>query len=114
MKNRMLVFSVVTMILVGLLWGGITTLAYGDIGNMVFKDTKSFAPVVFSHKNHKSAGLGCANCHDVLFKKQRGINDRGNALTMEALRKGEYCGSCHNGEQAFSVNKNCKQCHNGK
>lgn len=111
MKNKMLVFSVTAMISAYLLWSGMMTPAYGDIGNMVFKDTKNFAPVVFSHANHKSAGLGCADCHDVMFKKQRGSNDRRNAITMKTLQAGEFCGSCHNGQQAFSVSENCKQCH---
>jgi c(7)-type cytochrome triheme protein len=77
----------------------------------MFKDTKSFAPVPFNHDTHKKAGTGCSDCHDVLFKKKAGSTDEGNALTMKALRKGKYCGSCHDGKQAFSASKNCKQCH---
>ena len=111
MKFRMRVFSVTVFVAAGLLWSGVAMQAYGDIGNIIFKDTKSFAPVVFSHKSHKSAGAGCADCHDILFKKQQGSTDRGNALTMKALRAKEYCGSCHDGKQAFSASKNCKQCH---
>ena len=114
MKIRILVSNLVVLVVAGLFWNGTLVRAYGDIGNMVFKDTKNFAPVVFSHANHKSAGLGCADCHDVMFKKQRGSNDRRNAITMKTLQAGEFCGSCHNGQQAFSVNKNCKKCHNGK
>ena len=111
MKMRVWVFSMTVLVAAGLLWSGTVVQVYGDIGNIVFKDTKSFAPVVFSHKSHKSAGAGCADCHDIMFKKQQGSTDKGNALTMKALRKGKYCGSCHDGKQAFSASKNCKQCH---
>ena len=111
MKIRMLVFSLTVFVAVGLFWNGALIRAYGDIGNIVFEDTKSFAPVVFSHKSHKSAGSGCADCHDVMFKKQKGNTDRNNALTMKTLRAGEYCGSCHDGKKAFSASKKCKQCH---
>ena len=85
--------------------------AEGEVGNIVFKDTKSFAPVVFSHQNHKAAGVACGDCHDTLFKKKQGSTDANNALTMKSLRKGKFCGSCHDGQQAFSVSKKCKQCH---
>ncbi len=85
--------------------------ADGDAGNIIFKDTKSFAPVVFSHQNHKAAGVACGDCHDTLFKKKQGSTDVNNTLTMKTLRKGKYCGSCHDGKQAFSASKNCKQCH---
>jgi c(7)-type cytochrome triheme protein len=105
----MLVFSVTAFVSADLWWSGMPKQAFGDIGSIVFKDTKSFAPVVFSHKSHKSASLGCADCHDVMFKKQRGSTDRNNALTMKSLSEGEFCGSCHNGKQAFAASKNCKQ-----
>lgn len=80
-------------------------------GKILFKDTKSFAPAVFDHARHKGDGLGCGDCHDSLFQKKQGSTDVNNALTMKALRKGKYCGTCHDGQQAFSASKNCKQCH---
>ena len=109
MKIRMWVFSFTVLVAVGLLWSEAPAQAGGGPGKIVFKDTKSFAPVVFNHDTHKSAG--CGDCHDVLFKKKAGSTDEGNALTMKALRKGKYCGSCHDGKQAFSASKNCKKCH---
>ncbi|MDH5459240.1 MAG: hypothetical protein OEY26_11055 [Nitrospinota bacterium] len=111
MKIRMRVFSLIVLVVVGLLWGGASVWAEDAPGKIVFKDTKSFAPVPFNHDTHKKAGTGCSDCHDVLFKKKAGSTDEGNALTMKALRKGKYCGSCHDGKQAFSASKNCKQCH---
>lgn len=82
-----------------------------DGGDIVFKDTKSFAPVTFSHQQHKVAGNLCADCHDQIFQKKKGSTDVDNALTMKVMKKGKYCGSCHNGRKAFSVRKSCKKCH---
>ncbi len=111
MKIRMSVLSLTVFIAAGLLWSGAPVQADGGPGKIVFKDTKSFAPVPFNHDTHKSAGVGCSDCHDALFKKKQGSTDVGNALTMKALRAGKFCGSCHDGKQAFSASKNCKQCH---
>ena len=113
MKIRMLVFSLTVLVATGLLWSGVFQPGQADDGpgKIVFKDTKSFAPVVFYHGKHKAAGVKCSDCHDSLFKKKQGSTDEGNALTMKALRAGKYCGSCHNGKKAFSASKNCKQCH---
>lgn len=108
---RVLVFSLTVLVVVGWLWRGAPVQADDEPGRIVFKDTKSFAPVPFNHDTHKKAGAGCNDCHDALFKKKTGSTDVGNALTMKSLRKGKYCGSCHDGQQAFSASKNCKQCH---
>lgn len=80
-------------------------------GDIVFKDTRRFAPVLFSHQKHLSAGNQCADCHDQIFQKKKGSTDVNNALTMKVMKKGKYCGSCHNGRKAFSVRKSCKKCH---
>lgn len=111
MKLRMQVFSLTVLVATGLLWGEVPVQADGGPGKIVFKDTKSFAPVPFNHDTHKKAGTDCGDCHDALFKKKAGSTDAGNALTMKALRQGKYCASCHDGQQAFSASKNCKQCH---
>lgn len=111
MKIGMRVFSATVLVATGLLWSVTLVLAGGGPGKIVFKDTKSFAPVPFNHDTHKNAGIGCGDCHDALFKKKQGSADEGNALTMKALRAKKYCGSCHDGKQAFSASKNCKQCH---
>jgi len=111
MKIRMWVFNLAVFVAVVLLWSGSPVYANGEPGSIVYKDTKSFAPVVFNHDTHKRAGAGCGDCHDALFKKKQGSADANNDLTMKALKAGKYCGSCHDGKQAFSASKNCKQCH---
>ena len=69
MKIRMLISSVAVLVVVGLLWGGAPVQADSGPGKIIFEDTKSFASVPFNHDTHKSAGVGCGACHDVLFKK---------------------------------------------
>jgi len=32
-------------------------------------------------------------------------------MTMKTMGEGKFCGACHNGEQAFSVESDCDQCH---
>ncbi len=116
MTLRIWVISLMVLVAASLLLSGAvqSVQADGEVGNIVFKDTKSFAPVVFSHQNHKAAGVACGDCHDALFKKKKGSTDANNALTMKSLRKGKFCGACHDGSRAFSVRKSCKKCHNSK
>ncbi len=62
--------------------------------------------VTFSSDIHKSKGIGCMDCHKSLFKMAAG------SLKQPVPHKtGESCGTCHNGTKAFSVKKDCKQCH---
>ena len=116
MTLRISVISLMILVVASFLlnWAAQPVQASGGSGNIVFKNTKSFAPVVFSHQKHKATGLDCDDCHDALFKKKKGSTDAGNALTMKTLRKGKFCGSCHDGSRAFSVRGSCKKCHNSK
>jgi hypothetical protein len=36
-----------------------------------------------------------------------------NEVTMAKIIEGQYCGACHNGEIAWSI-ENCDICHSGK
>ncbi len=91
--------------------GGSASFAAEVGGDIVFEDTKRLPPVLFSHDKHKEAGTKCTDCHDELFQKKKGSTDADKALTMKALKKGKYCGSCHDGEKAFTASRNCKKCH---
>jgi c(7)-type cytochrome triheme protein len=79
-------------------------------GPIVFKDTKSLAPVTFQHEVHASKGFKCADCHTEIFAMQKGATSKAD-LTMTAMREGKTCGTCHNGNKAFSVGGNCTRCH---
>lgn len=65
-------------------------------------------PVVrFPHSVHNE-WLDCTNCHDHLFKKQRGATK----ISMFLILQGEQCGVCH-GAVAFPLTE-CARCHSVK
>lgn len=70
---------------------------------------------VFSHKKHtERERLSCIECHPKVFIMKVGKNVvKKGQLTMAEMKKGKYCGNCHNGHKAFSVTsiKACKMCH---
>lgn len=69
---------------------------------------KGGMPVVrFPHDIH-TKWLDCSNCHDHLFKKQRGATQ----ISMFLILQGEQCGVCH-GAVAFPLTE-CGRCHNTK
>ena len=80
-------------------------------GDIRFTDTKKFPPVIFSHDKHMQAGNQCADCHDTIFQKKAGSTDLKKALSMRNMKKGKLCGTCHDGQKAFSVKRSCKKCH---
>jgi len=82
---------------------------YGDVVINRFSDDAEMRPVVFPHWFHRIR-FRCKVCHaDLGFKFQAG----GNEINMLKIIDGEYCGACHNGEIAWSV-ENCDLCHSAK
>ncbi|MES9813583.1 MAG: c(7)-type cytochrome triheme domain-containing protein [Candidatus Thiodiazotropha sp.] len=79
---------------------------YGDAVINNHSDKAGMRPVVFPHGFHRIR-FRCKVCHaDLGFKFQAGGND----ITMLKIIDGEYCGACHNGDIAWSV-ENCNVCH---
>ena len=78
-----------------------------EIKDVTFK-TAHFGKVVFNHNQHfKQASIknNCKTCHNAIFNlraKKR--------YTMDAMKKGESCGTCHNGKRAFATTE-CAKCH---
>lgn len=71
----------------------------------VLMNLKGSTPkVLFPHKSH-TQWLDCENCHDKLFKRERGATP----VTMKKILQGEYCGVCH-GAVAFPLTE-CNRCH---
>jgi c(7)-type cytochrome triheme protein len=68
--------------------------------------------VTFDGKAHADKGLKCADCHTKpkLFEMKKG----GDKITMAAMNEGKFCGTCHDGKNAFSVKApaDCVKCHN--
>ena len=82
---------------------------YGDVVINEYSDEAGMRPVVFPHWFHR-VRFRCKVCHaDLGFKFQAGGND----ISMLKIIDGEYCGACHNGNIAWSV-ENCNLCHSGK
>lgn len=74
--------------------------------DILLADTKNMPVVTFPHRTH-TEWLSCKNCHDWLFKAQRGAND----ISMTNIARGRDCGLCH-GKVAFPPT-DCFRCHNG-
>ena len=82
---------------------------YGDVVINEYSEDAGMRPVVFPHWFHRIR-FRCKVCHaDLGFKFQAG----GNEISMLKIIDGEYCGACHDGNIAWSV-ENCNLCHSGK
>ncbi len=82
---------------------------YGDIVINNFSDDAQIRPVIFPHWFHRIR-YRCKACHsDLGFQLKAG----GNKIDMLKIINGEYCGACHNGQIAWSV-ENCDMCHSAK
>jgi c(7)-type cytochrome triheme protein len=76
--------------------------------------TKPVKSVRFSHKRHvEEKELSCDLCHARFFATEALKVQENSDFTMEGLAQGKYCGVCHNGTMAFSVNSRCASCHAG-
>lgn len=72
---------------------------------VIIREVKGSMPnVSFPHKQHTD-WLECANCHDAIFKPQKGAN----SMSMAEIMLGQKCGVCH-GSVAFPVTE-CRRCH---
>ena len=89
---------------------------FGTIVLNNFSEKKFIAPVVFRHWFHRSR-YTCRLCHvDIGFAMKTGAT----GITESDNKNGLYCGTCHNGKEAFSaeekqangdIKKNCSRCH---
>jgi len=82
---------------------------YADVVMNTRAEAEGVAPVIFPHWFHRIR-FQCSVCHVELgFKMQVGSN----GFDMDQISDGEFCGACHNGEIAWTV-ENCDLCHSGK
>ena len=72
--------------------------------DILFEQTASMPMVLFPHQQH-TEWLACSNCHDRIFKRERGANEFG----MFSVLEGEFCGQCH-GAVSFPLT-DCNRCH---
>ncbi len=82
---------------------------YGDVVINNYSDAAGMRPAVFPHWFHRIR-FRCKVCHaDLGFKFKAGGND----INMVKIIDGQYCGACHNGNIAWSI-ENCNLCHSAK
>ena len=82
---------------------------YGDVLINNYSDDAGMRPVVFPHWFHRIR-FRCKVCHgDLGFAFEAG----GNEIDMVKIIDGQYCGACHDGDVAWSI-ENCELCHSGQ
>ena len=82
---------------------------YGDVVLDRNSSKQGLRGVVFPHWFHRIR-YRCKVCHaDLGFKFKAG----GNEINMVKVIDGQFCGACHNGEVAWSI-ENCNMCHSAK
>lgn len=82
---------------------------YADVTINTRAESEGVAPVIYPHWFHRIR-FQCSVCHvDLGIKMGAGTT----GITMEKLIDGRYCGACHNGNTAWSMD-NCDLCHSGK
>ncbi len=85
---------------------------YGPLAPIIW--VKPVKTVIFYHKTHTlDAGLDCESCHDEIFEMEAGVAEEDENFTMQAMYDGESCGTCHDGDTAFSADTRCTTCHIG-
>ena len=81
---------------------------YGDVVINNYSTGAGMRPVVFPHWFHR-VRVRCKVCHgDLGIKMEAG----GNQIDMVKIIDGRFCGACHDGGIAWSV-ENCGLCHSG-
>ncbi len=82
---------------------------YADVVINNYSDAAGMRPVIFPHWFHRIR-FRCKVCHaDLGFQFKAG----GNQINMVKIIDGQFCGACHNGDIAWSV-ENCNLCHSAK
>lgn len=96
--------------LLGVLFSGHPAQAeYADVVINRQAEQNGMRPVIFPHWFHRIR-FRCKVCHHELgFKMRVGSNE----ITMADIVDGKFCGMCHNGEVAWSVER-CDLCHSGR
>ncbi len=82
---------------------------YADVVLNKRAEEAGVRPVLFSHWFHRIR-FRCVVCHSELgFEMRAGAN----LVTMDEITDGKFCGACHDGEIAWSV-ENCDLCHSAR
>ena len=105
-RRTELIFSLSLVLSVLVSFPNVARAEYGDVVINNYSDDAGMRPVVFPHWFHRIR-FRCKVCHaDLGFEFKAG----GNEIDMLKIIDGEYCGACHDGDVAWSV-ENCDLCH---
>jgi len=107
MHGRNFFAGLLLLLLVVPVTGSTTEPAPGDIRyeREDKREIEAFPPSVFPHWVLR---YRCDACHDSLFEMKRGVTP----VTMDLIKEGEVCGTCHNGKAAFASSfQTCSRCH---
>jgi c(7)-type cytochrome triheme protein len=75
---------------------------------------KPVKAVPFNHKGHiEMMGQDCESCHEKFFQYQIGAAADAGDFNHKSFKEGKYCGGCHDGGNAFAMDKECTKCHIG-
>ncbi len=80
-------------------------------GGDIIYSPRGAGKVSFQHQYHVNIqGMRCSNCHYKAFQMSGTDAYR---MDMALLTKGQFCGICHDGKQAFDVKDAalCVRCH---
>lgn len=81
--------------------------SYGEITMQGKSGERGMNPVIFSHQSHRTQ-YTCRVCHiELEFSMKTGESD----ISREDYLGGRFCGACHDGTTAFSVELACDLCH---
>ncbi len=108
-KERVGLLLILFLVFVGLSQSRPVHAEYGDLVLNENAEKEGMPPAIFPHWFHRIR-FRCKVCHaDLGFKFKAG----GSGIDMLKIIDGQFCGACHNGEIAWSV-ENCNLCHSGK
>ncbi|MHB8845446.1 MAG: c(7)-type cytochrome triheme domain-containing protein [Nitrospirota bacterium] len=83
---------------------------YGNVLISRLTRSSTHPPVSFSHWLHRRY-YTCRVCH---FELGFAMKTNTTEITEAKNRKGDFCGSCHNGKIAFPIDDStCRYCHTG-
>ena len=106
-----------TVVIAGLLIASPAAAQIKPPADFTFEQGKdSPGTVTFSHEKHVASGNKCTACHVKIFKMKKGTS---GPISMEKIRGGEACGTCHNGKTeiggkvvfAATDQATCEKCH---
>jgi c(7)-type cytochrome triheme protein len=89
---------------------------YQMVPDIVFAQAESSpGKVVLRHSTHvDSAQPNCTICHSKAFRILKDPHSKEASVMSVDMHDEQRCGSCHNGQRAFSVKDDCTLCHSSQ